>query len=90
MVFARDCDFIERCITCCLHLQPTILLSAGSRPPPSRGFPFNSGSAAHPFADKGVTCSALDLDNERSKMLWYAGRMPGTLAATMVFGAWFL
>ena len=83
IVFARDCDFIERSSTY-LHLQPSYFLPVLDRCRKDGLHPIEVHS--HPFADKGVTYSALDLDNERNKMLWYAERMPETLAATMVFG----
>lgn len=83
MVFANDRDFIQRSSTY-LHLQPSYFLPVLDRCRKEGLHPIEVHS--HPFADKGVTYSALDLDNERNKMLWYAERMPDTLAATMVFG----
>ena len=83
MVFACDFDFIKRSSTY-LHLQPSYVLPVLDRCRKEGLHPIEVHS--HPFADNGVTYSALDLDNERNKMLWYAERMPDTLAATMVFG----
>lgn len=83
MVFARDCDFIERSSTY-LHLQPSYFLPVLDRCRNEGLHPIEVHS--HPFAGRGVTFSALDMDNERNKMLWYAERMPEALPATLVFG----
>ena len=83
IIFARQEDFLQQ-TSSYIELAPAYYLAATDRCH-AKGLHLIE-CHSHPFADKRVAFSSIDINNEREKFAWYGEKWPWMRAATLVFG----